>query len=184
MMQSMKKKLWITLMFLPFLLNAQTIKEDLIKWDAGRKLTWKDYNGNPDPSSDAAAITATYIGLHNSYTDNSFEFRITCGFSKNRSWVRARNDHVLLHEQGHFDITEIFARKLYKALREYIFNVNTVDKDIDKIYDAVLNEKDEMQNLYDHETDFSRNKEKQLEWSSKIEKMLDELKNGIILKNS
>jgi hypothetical protein len=33
-----------------------------------------------------------------------------------------------------------------------------------------------MQDQYDHETNFSRNKEKQIAWLKKIERMLGELK--------
>ncbi len=39
-----------------------------------------------------------------------------------------------------------------------------------------MEEKEKLQNQYDKETDFSRNKEKQAEWLKKIEKMLEESK--------
>jgi predicted secreted Zn-dependent protease len=81
-----------------------------------------------------------------------------------------------LHEQGHFDITEIFARKLNKAMSAYHFNQNTYRKDLNKIYQDIIKEKDNMQDQYDHETNFSRNKEKQMEWLKKIQTMLEELK--------
>jgi hypothetical protein len=61
-------------------------------------------------------------------------------------------------------------------MSEYHFNRNTYRKDLDKIYQDIQNEKDKMQDQYDHETNFSRNKEKQIEWLKKIEKMLGELK--------
>lgn len=175
-MKNLRKYLFLCTFFLPLFLSAQYQKGDVVKWSADRKLAWKDYLAKPDPSNGAAAITSTYIGIQNSYTDKSFSYTISSGFIKNKSWVRVQDDHVLKHEQGHFDITEIYARKLFKALREYRFNRNTVEKDVDKIYDDVLKEKDEMQRQYDRETDFSRDKEKQREWLKKIDVMLNELK--------
>lgn len=175
-MPPLKSYSWIVILAFPLALRAQSPKEELINWQAGRKLTWNDYYGKPDPASDAAASTATYLGIEYSFSNNNFNYKITCSFSKNKSWVRYKNDFVLSHEQGHFDITELFARKLNKAMSEYHFNRNTYRKDLDKIYQDILDEKDNMQDQYDHETNFSRNKEKQIEWLKKIEKMLGELK--------
>ena len=76
----------------------------------------------PDPSSDAAASTATYLGINYGITQFIFTYKINCRLSKNKSWVRYKSDYVLSHEQGHFDITEIFARKLNKMMSEYKFD--------------------------------------------------------------
>jgi len=77
-----------------------------------------------------------------------------------------------MHEQGHFDITEIYARKLDNALREYNFNPKRFKTDLDEIYKDIMEEKEELQNQYDLETDYSRSKEKQAEWLKKIQKEL------------
>jgi predicted secreted Zn-dependent protease len=78
----------------------------------------------------------------------------------------------LLHEQGHFDITELYARKLDEAIREYNFNPKKFKTDLDQIYKDIMDEKEDRQNRYDLETDFSRNQEKQAEWIKKIQKEL------------
>ncbi len=41
-------------------------------------------------------------------------------FDRQRSWVKneAKLDYVLRHEQGHFDIFEVYTRKIRKALSE------------------------------------------------------------------
>ena len=80
------------------------------------------------------------------------------------------------HEQGHFDIAEIFARRLNKQMSEYVFNKNTFKDDLKKIYMSLTSEKDSFQNRYDEETNHSINKEKQSEWLKKIEGFLKELK--------
>jgi hypothetical protein len=58
-------------------------------------------------------------------------------------------------------------------MKGYKFNSNTVSDDVNKIYDSLMKAHHEAQNLYDQETDFSRNKPKQEEWQKKI---ADELK--------
>ena len=65
---------------------------------------------------------------------------------------------------------------LNKRISEYKFDRITYKSDLQKIYQDILDEKEEFQNQYDEETDFSRNKEKQAEWLKKIEKMLEDLK--------
>lgn len=154
--------------------QAQLPGEELIPWRADRKLAWSDYKGQPDPASDAAASTASYLGIEYHFSNNKITFTITCSFSQTKSWGRYQTDYILSHEQGHFDITEIFARRLNQKMQEYIFNKNSFKSDLKKIYDDTMEEKEKMQNRYDQETDFSRNKEQQQEWLKKIEKMLAE----------
>ena len=81
--------------------------KDVILWDQSRKLTWNDYKANPEPGNDDAAATTTYLGIEYNITSSSFSYRIQSRFSKTRSWGRYKDDYVLSHEQGHFDIAEI-----------------------------------------------------------------------------
>jgi predicted secreted Zn-dependent protease len=85
-----------------------------------------------------------------------------------------RTDYILAHEQGHFDITELYARALHKALSEYSFNYKTYQKDISAIYQNIVKEKEAFQEAYDSETDHSRRKKAQFEWQDKIDQLLTE----------
>lgn len=160
---------------LPFISNNRQTDE-LIKWSAGRKLTWQDYLAEPDRRSDAAASTSTQVGFEYHIRNNQPTYGITCKFSKTKSWGRYKNDYILSHEQAHFDIAEIFTRKFVKALREYSFDRNTYRNDLRKIYSDTMKEKERYQQQYDSETNYSRNKEKQGEWLKKVDKMLEEYK--------
>ena len=153
---------------------AQSQNEELLDWSASKKLTWKDYKADPDPGSDAAASTTSYLSIEYNITRASFGYKIQSRFSKTRSWGLHKTDYILSHEQGHFDIAEIFARKLNKQMSEYRFDKKTYQKDLNKIYHDLLEEKEKMQNDYDKETNHSINKEKQAEWLKKIGKMLEE----------
>lgn len=166
----------LVLAAIPLFSFAQDKNEELIIWNASRPLTWSDYKGRPDPRSNAAASTSTYLGIEYNIDQKGFTYKIQCFFSKTKSWGAAKTDLVLKHEQGHFDIAEIFARKLNKRMSEYRFNQSSYKTDLKTIYDNITSEKEAFQDLYDTETDHSRKKEAQEEWLKKIEKMLDEYK--------
>lgn len=180
-MISIKKLFLLLLVALPSLGFAQNSfaeenNDEYIDWSASRRLVWTDYKSDPDPNSDAAATTTTFLGLEYTIRNGIFSYRIACKFSRNKSWGLHQTDHILGHEQGHFDITEIFARKLNKLTSEYQFNKRTYQKDIKKIYNDLTREKEAFQHQYDEETDYSRNKTKQAEWLKKIEGILEEYK--------
>jgi len=141
---------------------------NLIPWSTARKLTWSDFKGDPDPHSPNAALTSSNINIDFGYNDTGFQYSIRCVFDKTRSWVRIPTDDVLAHEQGHFDIAEIYARRLNKALAGYRFNTQTVSKDVNDIYGNMMKEHRQTQVQYDQETDYSRNRVKQAEWLKKI----------------
>jgi predicted secreted Zn-dependent protease len=90
-----------------------------------------------------------------------------------KSWGRIKNDYILAHEQKHFDLTEVFARKLNKELKEYKFNNATVGDDINRIYQGMVNELTYTQQQYDKETDHSRNPPVQQEWNNRIDSLLE-----------
>ncbi len=169
-------KLISHLLLIIFLSSFVTPNNSLIDWSADKRLTWSDFKESPDASSPNAALTATNIRFNFSYSsDKGFQFHITCQFDKNKSWGRVKTDYILSHEQGHFDIAEIYARKLYKAFKEYKPDVEKANKEVNKIYENVMHELTEAQKEYDQETNFSINKDKQAEWLKKIDEDLKSL---------
>lgn len=168
------KKFSLLFLLLPATLFAQLKGEELLDWSASRKLTWADYKSQPNAESDAAASTTTYLGIHYNISSTSFSYQIESRFSKTRSWGLHKTDYILSHEQGHFDIAEIYARMLHKKMSAYKFNSKTYQKDLKKIYEEVTTAKDEMQNKYDRETNHSIKKDEQTAWLKKIAAMLEE----------
>lgn len=151
------------------------VNDSLIPWKKDRKLTWTDFKGAPDKNSSNAALTSSGISFNWTSENGKFTYSITCTFDKTKSWGRVKNDHILAHEQRHFDITEIHARKLNKALSAYKYNEKTANKDVNNIYTKVIQELYNMQTQYDRETDHSRNATKQKEWEAQIDKELNAL---------
>lgn len=147
----------------------------LIEWNSERKLTWNDFKAQPDRTSTNAALTSSSINIEFGYNNTGLKYNIKCRFDKNLSWGRIKNDYILSHEQGHFDIAEIHARKLNKLLKEYKFNSKTVAQDVNKIYDNVMKQHHAFQSQYDNETNYSLDAAQQNAWKTKIEEALKEL---------
>lgn len=157
-------------------IKIHSVKEsgNYLPWANGRPLTWEDFLCEPKRNSDAVALTSTALGISYNASNHQLHYEITCGFSKEKSWGILRTSYILAHEQGHFDITEIFARKLHKELLDYKFNRRTFRQDVNVIYDRVVKEKENFQFAYDGITDHSRNKTMQKEWLEKIAFLLSE----------
>src|ERR1700712_691710 len=90
--------------------------EETIAWTPVRKLVWDDFLCTPQKQGDAVASTSTSLGIAYQLKNGQLSFHITCHFSKHKSWGSLKTEYILAHEQGHFDITEIHARKLYQEL--------------------------------------------------------------------
>ena len=171
----MKSSLLLAAFVFPLLILLQR-DDDYLKWQEDRKLTWDDFKAEPIKLGNTAAMTTTHLGFGYNISNGVITYKIDCRFEKKKSWGLVKNDWILKHEQGHFDIAEIFARKLYQATYEYSFNKNTFQKDLDAIYKKVVAEKEVFQQQYDDETDYSRHKSNQEQWLKKIAKELDESK--------
>ncbi|MBC8032596.1 MAG: DUF922 domain-containing protein [Chitinophagaceae bacterium] len=150
-------------------------KDELIPWESTRRLTWADFKASPDNNSENAALTSSGITFGWGFGEKGFSYEITCTFNKQKSWGRIKNAYILAHEQGHFDITEIFARKLKKAIAEHKPDTKNSGKELGAVYSRVMTELSQMQADYDQETDHSRVKAKQEEWLVKISKELASL---------
>lgn len=171
-----------------------------VYWSPSRKLTWNDFQGVPDVE-DAAALSSTGVGFNTAVqagctaqgdytcTASATNVRISAQFNKKESWVRpeARGDaSVLNHEQLHFDITELFARKLRQTIggigsRSATASTPTAAQDqavaelnaaLDEAYNTNTNEQQGMQNQYDAETDHGRNEGAQSSWNQQIRSQL------------
>jgi len=161
----------VSLLFFSFTKKGN---EDYIPWNIERKLSWEDFLAPSPANTSDAALTTTYVGFSFSKTRDVISYKIECKFQKSRSWGRVKTDYILKHEQGHFDIAEIFARKLNKEIKEYLAKSNN-HEGMNPIYSKLMQEKRDMQSLYDSESNHSINKTKQAEWNEKIEDLLDEL---------
>ena len=146
-------------------------------WSPDYKLRWSDFKGKVPPDAAPAATTAS--GISYKYSANllhhevELDFEVSAFFYPRESWYKpdACDDFVLQHEQVHFDISELYARKMRFRLERTSFSEN-VKQEIRDIYQEILKELADFQDQYDWETNFSRNREAQLEWNARIAEAL------------
>ncbi len=147
-----------------------------IYWSSTQPLQWADFQGKPRPWSVFVAQTVSVIEQTYSCDGDQFTFDIKAKFNCSKSWTKTnKHPEVLLHEQKHFDLTEIYARKMRKAYRQLNNPCQYSMEDLGKIYDEYFLELRHMQTLYDIETDHGLDEADQQIWNEKIAKQLMEL---------
>lgn len=160
--------------------------EKEIIWSANRKLTWDDFKGSPKPISNTNVAATSYCGF-------GFETNRVALFKKIKiytkavfdcklSWVakdQVGRQDLLEHEQTHFDLCEVYSRILRKRIEEKkltVFSIKNEGNAIFKeVYDSYLNR----QELYEKETNYGLNRQKQIEWTKKVEKELAKLNTSL-----
>lgn len=154
-----------------------TKAQDKIFWNENRKLVWADFRSQSKPNTSQAAAT-TFCGISylldsptKKFTDK--QVKIESFFIPSKSWAHAehRTDNVLMHEQSHFDIAELFARKFRKVISDKSLDVKSLQKYYERIYDDYKN----YQQDYETVTNHGRVRDKQLEYSQKIDSEIAEL---------
>ncbi|WP_246019984.1 DUF922 domain-containing protein [Muriicola soli] len=149
-----------------------------ILWDSSHRLSWTDFKSPPPANSRIAATTASGIAYQFSALEQAGKMEVDCSiqayFYPEASWYRPEvaTDNILSHEQLHFDISELYARKMRTRVQGYTFSSN-VKAEMRKIYSEILKELREFQSRYDEETNYSRAVEKQVEWNVMIAKALN-----------
>jgi hypothetical protein len=157
----------LVLISLGWMCQAQSTE---IKWAKNSRLGWNDFQGRIESTSDHAAKTfsgfkysASVLKRTNS---TEIDFVVYAYFIKDLSWSHSdkRSNTLLGHEQGHFDIAELYARLLRKALAEYPYPKNLDDNVFDDIFNSYQHQRDSVQATYDKDTNHSRFKEGQMLW--------------------
>lgn len=154
-----------------------TKAQDKIFWSENRKLVWEDFQSKSQPNTSKAAAT-TFCGISyllNSPTKkfSSKEVKIESFFVPSKSWAHSdhKTDLVLMHEQSHFDIAELFARRFRKLISDKILDAKTLQKHYTNVYEAYK----DFQQDYETVTNHGRIREKQLEYSEKINQEIEKL---------
>ncbi len=175
-----KTSLKYSVVFVIFgLLSFQPLQDDeIILWQENERLSWSDFKAKPPALNGAAAVTASGITykyrVMSDGKNTTVTFDIVTHFYPHKSWYKPKicDSLILGHEQLHFDISELYARKLKKRLSQLTFTRSNVKARVRGIYNQINNELNEFQNQYDAETDFSRDSVQQLRWNKKIEAAL------------
>jgi hypothetical protein len=103
---------------------TEYFQEDTIRWAKDYKLDYSDFQGPPQINKasgaayDTFAISTCSIKYHIKIDSGKKKIDAQAIFLKSQSWMISKNASVLKHEQGHFDITEIYAKRFQKVVNE------------------------------------------------------------------
>jgi hypothetical protein len=169
--------IFYTILIILFVNFSFQKEREVIIWSKDIKLKWEDFKLELDEKSNFDAISS--IGFEHEYNwkkDTVF-IKLIAVFTKNKSRVKSsgKTDNLLQHEQTHFNIQELFARRLRRKYLTTSFYKKTFQIEIDKNYITIKNDMKIFDKKYDEETNLSRNKIKQKEWNEKVERELKEL---------
>lgn len=146
-----------------------------IQWDSSLSITWSNFKGKPlNRMSEFKATTLSFVESEYGSHDTCFFYNVRTLFDEIKSWYVDTTNELLEHERGHFNISEIYARKIRKFLKINL-RKGVPDDEIRKGIDELLKLKVKYQDLYDKETNYSQNLFKQKCWELKIAKQLKEL---------
>lgn len=155
---------------------------DTIEWSESKKLTWEDFKGQKKVNSDAAAVTASGITFSYSVrkTDGritSFETQVSAHFYPEDSWfIEERcNEHILKHEQLHFDITELHVRIFRYEISRLEVSQN-IKSQLNALHKSINKDLADMQHAYDTQSRNSINKEEQAKWNTFVAEHLEKFK--------
>lgn len=159
-------------------LFIKPLPPERIVWEEDRALIWADFKGNPDYL--LSFVATTNSGMSHSYSINSNGFldksssTVLAHFYPTFSWYKPADTTaaILRHEQSHFDITEMYARKLRKRIEDYNFTSNAKEE-IKYLYRLTEEERRETQRLFDQETDHSRIQKEERQWEERIKDSLE-----------
>lgn len=156
-------------------------EDNLIPWSETYKLSWQDFEGQPNAEVDAVATTASGITFRYSTTHNSsgvvgYKSTIKAHFYPKKSWYKPERatNYILSHEQLHFDITELYARK-FRLLVEDLPLSNNLKQEMEAIHKKIIEDLSKMQDTYDAESSFSRIPEQQAKWQKFVTAELQKL---------
>lgn len=171
----------------------------VLVWSQERPLQWEDFWGHPPEERGkkeaanialvleyAAAWEVFYDGIMKNWGARLTQFTSRAYMDRSRSWVlpHHRTPALLQHEQGHFDLLEVFRRVLEKELRGLVgVFVRGETKEaaeqrlkelLARVYARVWQAHACWQARYDRDTDHGRDEVRQREWERRIARWLQD----------
>ncbi|QIL76183.1 hypothetical protein [Hymenobacter sp. HDW8] len=150
--------------------------EKEIVWHPSRRLKQADFKGSTEsrPFEAATSSNIRYKYMGRVFQDN-IQLTVETFFNCQESYFKGTQDvaHTLEHEQGHFDITEIQARRFVKAIKEQVADTKELEIKHETIYRQIISEAQRMHDKYDSE--IYPDHSKQAAWLQQIEQQLNDL---------
>lgn len=173
MKKSIAALLFLSCLCFAFINNPEA--NEVIVWNEYRPLTWNDFKGKRTEDAAGDAGTVVQIKAKPYMVKKQVKYDVSAVFLINKSWADAQSKELLAHEQLHFDLAELYARKIRKVVDE----LSAAGEDDVKIYNRaiqkLLHESNEIDIQYDLETLHGAMLKKQAEWTKKVKAELKTL---------
>ncbi len=160
-------------------LQNQMAAHDALRWSASRPLAWTDFRGVAPSVGGEGAQTAYSLFYGLRCTRNVFQFQVTAAFLPRESWVKAivlasgvESRRTLAHEQTHFDLTEVHARRMRKYFAAFFRPCDRPSEQLREAGGRFVREEAEAQGRYDGETRHGLVAARQLAWSTDVAQQL------------
>jgi hypothetical protein len=157
---------------------AQTIPGGSLHWSASRPLVLADFKGRPKPGEAHAALTSATIVAQVACRSNQFSGHVQAAFDPTLSWVRdpaTITPKLLRHEQLHFDITEVYARRLRQKLAGVSIPCADLGPTFQRLSKGVYADWAKAEDQYDRDTNHGLKPEQQAQWEAQVQQQLQEL---------
>ncbi len=157
--------------------NAQRTRH--LKWQSKAPLQWAHFQGKPE-AGDKVHAAVTYAGIEVlveqiKFPSGQVRFKAHAIFDKKSSWVKKGppDSKLLAHEQLHFDITEVYARKLMQKLNS--LQLSKKDKaQVNKWQNRYWQAQQNAQEKYDEESVHGVDAERQQTWRALVDAELQQ----------
>lgn len=155
--------------------KIRKLKNDTIVWRADSLLHKEDFKSRPKPGG-RLGFAAVGIFLYPGENGGELMFYVEALFVKSKSYITKYSEYVLKHEQIHFNMCELYARKLRKKISETNFKkVKNFSDEIQKLYAKISDEHNKEQDKYDNDTEHGLNSAKQKIWEDDVNSRIKEL---------
>ena len=151
-------------------------------WSVFRPLSWEDFQAHAPSTGAEGALTSYNLLYGLRCTRSGFEYEVLAAFVPKESWVKplviadpALSAHTLRHEQAHFDLTEIHARRLRQFLSRADRPCGAESGAVREGAERLVSLEAEAQQQYDGETRHGLNASSQSAWERRVTEMLRDL---------
>jgi hypothetical protein len=154
--------------------------EQSFAWNEQRPLTWNDFRGGVRRGAEdnIAAETSCGIAIETNLVGarDAAKVYVFNTFDKQKSWVRNgyENAEVLQHEQGHWDICELYTRRMQERFDAANITGTNLHQQVARIFNDVNDEYLARQEQYEQETQHGIIASEQQRWTALLEKELHE----------
>ena len=164
------------------MVDQQVALQDGLPWSSARALTWEDYKGRVPAADPDGAHTAYSLFSAARCVRRTFDFRVVAAVLPAQSWVkpavvadRTRSRTTLRHEQTHFDLSEVYARRMRRYFAELYEPCLKSEVELDALAQKFVVQEADAQKLYDQETNHGLLATKQTAWNNEVAKELESL---------